>query len=280
MMLSKKTRSMLSMALVVALIAVIIVLFDIGVFTNFLTSFKSSADISAYPPKWIFRPVLDNYLNVLGKGGYDFGRFISNSFIIALVSSFLAVAVTIPAAYSIVRYHGFGDTILSATMLLRLMPALAFAIPVFLIFNRLRMLDTRTSIIFMHTLFITPTSLLLFIGYIQDLPKEIEEAAMIDGASTLQILARILVPVLRPGIASTAILGFITSWNEYLFSGILSFKKAVTATVGTSFFITSYQVEWGNMAAAIMVSSIPTILFIFVAQKSLVSGMTAGSVKG
>ena len=103
---------------------------------------------------------------------------------------------------------------------------------------------------------------------------------MIDGASTLQILARILVPVLRPGIASTAILGFITSWNEYLFSGILSFKKAVTATVGTSFFITSYQVEWGNMAAAIMVSSIPTILFIFVAQKSLVSGMTAGSVKG
>lgn len=75
MMLSKKTRSMLSMALVVALIAVIIVLFDIGVFTNFLTSFKSSADISAYPPKWIFRPVLDNYLNVLGKGGYDFGKF-------------------------------------------------------------------------------------------------------------------------------------------------------------------------------------------------------------
>ena len=116
-------------------------------------------------------------------------------------------------------------------MLLRLMPALAFAIPVFLIFNRLRMLDTRTSIIFMHTLFITPTSLLLFIGYIQDLPKEIEEAAMIDGASTLQILARILVPVLRPGIASTAILGFITSWNEYLFNAIAIVCPPITRDI-------------------------------------------------
>ena len=165
-------------------------------------------------------------------------------------------------------------------MLLRLAPALAFAIPVFLIFNRFKLLDTKIAIIFMHTLFITPTSLLLFIGYIQDLPLEIEEAAAIDGANTLQILSRVLIPVLLPGIGSTAILGFITSWNEYLFSGILAFKKSITATVGTSFFITSYAVEWGNMAAAITLSTIPTALFIFVAQKSLVKGMTAGSVKG
>lgn len=86
--------------------------------------------------------------------------------------------------------------------------------------------------------------------------------------------------LLLPGIGSTAILGFITSWNEYLFSGILSFKNATTATVGTSFFITSYAVEWGNMAAAITLSTIPTALFIFIAQKGLVKGMTAGSVKG
>lgn len=188
--------------------------------------------------------------------------------------------MTIPAAYSIVRYHGFGDVILGSTMLLRLAPALAFAIPVFLIFNKFRLLDTKIAIIFMHTLFITPTSLLLFIGYIQDLPKEIEEAASIDGANTLQILTRVLIPVLLPGVGSTAILGFITSWNEYLFSGILSFKNSITATVGTSFFITSYAVEWGNMAAAITLSTIPTALFIFIAQKALVKGMTAGSVKG
>ncbi len=94
------------------------------------------------------------------------------------------------------------------------------------------------------------------------------------------LLTKVLIPVLIPEIGSTAILGFITSWNEYLFSGILAFKKSITATVGTSFFITSYAVEWGNMAAAITLSTIPTALFIFIAQKALVKGITSGSVKG
>ena len=257
--MSRKQKKRLGTVLTVIAVVLIILVLDIGLITNVLTAFKSPFTISSSPPKWIFKPTLDNFRNVLGKGSFDF---------------------RLPAAYSIVRYHGFGDLILGSTMLLRLAPALAFAIPVFLIFNNFKLLDTKIAIIFMHTLFITPTSLLLFIGYIQDLPKEIEEAASIDGANTLQILTRVLIPVLLPGIGSTAILGFITSWNEYLFSGILAFKKSITATVGTSFFITSYAVEWGNMAAAITLSTIPTALFIFIAQKSLVKGMTAGSVKG
>lgn len=278
--MTRRQKQKLGTVLTVIAVIIIIILLDMGVITNFLTAFKSPFDISSSPPKWIFRPTLDNFRNVLGKGSFDFRKYLWNSFVIAVISSIVSILLTIPAAYSIVRYHGFGDVILSATMLLRLAPALAFAIPVFLIFNRFKLLDTKIAIIFMHTLFITPTSLLLFIGYIQDLPKEIEEAAAIDGANTLQILTQVLIPVLLPGIGSTAILGFITSWNEYLFSGILSFKHAVTATVGTSFFITSYAIEWGNMAAAITLSTIPTALFIFIAQKSLVRGMTAGAVKG
>ncbi len=278
--MTRRQKQKLGTVVTVIAVIIIIILLDMGVITNFLTAFKSPFDISSSPPKWIFRPTLDNFRNVLGKGSFDFRKYLWNSFVIAVISSIVSILLTIPAAYSIVRYHGFGDVILSATMLLRLAPALAFAIPVFLIFNRFKLLDTKIAIIFMHTLFITPTSLLLFIGYIQDLPKEIEEAAAIDGANTLQILTQVLIPVLLPGIGSTAILGFITSWNEYLFSGILSFKHAVTATVGTSFFITSYAIEWGNMAAAITLSTIPTALFIFIAQKSLVRGMTAGAVKG
>lgn len=278
--MNRKQKKRIGTILTVILVAIIVIMMDIGLITNFLTAFKSQYTISASPPKWIFKPTLENFRNVLGKGSFDFHLYLWNSLIIAVISSGVAILITIPAAYSIVRYHGFGDVILGSTMLLRLAPALAFAIPVFLIFNNLGMLDTKIAIIFMHTLFITPTSLLLFIGYIQDLPKEIEEAAAIDGANTIQILRRVLIPILLPGIGSTAILGFITSWNEYLFSGILSFKNAITATVGTSFFITSYAVEWGNMAAAITLSTIPTALFIFIAQKALVKGMTAGSVKG
>lgn len=275
-----KTRIFLATALTVLAVVIILIIFDIGVITNILTSFKSNEDISSLPPKWIFQPTLDHYLNVFSKGGYNFSKYLSNSLIIALISTLFATLVTIPAAYSIVRYHGFGEYLLGASMLLRLMPALAFAIPVFIIFNQLRILDTLIAIIFMHTLFIIPTSLLLFIGYIQDLPLEIEEAAEIDGAGIIDKLFKVVFPILRPGIASTAILGFITSWNEYLFSSILGFKNTVTATVGTSFFITSYQVEWGPMAAAITVSSIPTIIFIFLSQKSLIRGMTSGAVKG
>ncbi len=278
--MNRKIKKVLSTVAILLLVIGILIIFDIGVFTNFLTSFKSEADISSYPPKWLFKPVLTHYQHVFSKGGYNFTQYLTNSLIIAIFSTILATLISIPAAYSIVRYHGFGETILGATMLLRLMPALALAIPVFLIFNKFKLIDTHIAIIFMHSLFIIPTSLLLFIGYIQDLPIEIEEAAEIDGANTLQVLLRILIPVLKPGIGSTAILGFITSWNEYLFSSILSFKKSITATVGTSFFITSYQVEWGPMAAAITISSIPTIIFIFIAQRALVRGMTAGSVKG
>lgn len=278
--MTQKRKRVLSLILITAAVIVILVIFNIGVFTNVLTSFKSDADISAYPPKWIFKPVLTHYQHVFSKGGYNFGQYLKNSLIIAIVSTLFATLISIPAAYSIVRYHGFGEKILGATLLLRLMPALALAIPVFLIFNKFNLIDTHIAIIFMHTLFIIPTSLLLFIGYIQDLPIEIEEAAEMDGANIIQVLTKIIFPVLQPGIASTAILGFITSWNEYLFSGILSFKNSITATVGTSFFITSYQVEWGPMAAAITISSIPTVIFIFIAQRSLVRGMTAGSVKG
>ena len=101
-----------------------------------------------------------------------------------------------------------------------------------------------------------------------------------DGASTAQMLWRILFPMLRPAVAAVAILSFLTSWNEFLFAVVLSQRRAVTATVGTSFFIQSYAVKWGDMAAGITVSTVPTLVFIFLAQRQLIKGMTAGAVKG
>ncbi|MBP5169305.1 MAG: carbohydrate ABC transporter permease [Oscillospiraceae bacterium] len=169
--MSRKQKKRIGTIITVIAVILIVLVMDIGLITNVLTAFKSPFTISSSPPKWIFKPTLDNFRNVLGKGSFDFRLYLWNSFIIAVISSSIAIILTIPAAYSIVRYHGVGDLILGSTMLLRLAPALAFAIPVFLIFNRFKLLDTKIAIIFMHTLFITPTSLLLFIGYIQDLPK-------------------------------------------------------------------------------------------------------------
>lgn len=261
------------------LIFLIMSIFIIALFTNVLTSFKTDTDISASPPKWVFTPTLTHYYNVFFSGQYAFPRYFLNSTIIALTSTALAIFITLPAAYYIVRYGGIGNVVLGTTLILRLMPAMSMAIPVFVIFSAFKLIDTLLPIILMHTLFISPTSLLLLIGYVQDLPLEIEEAATMDGASTLQVLTKVLFPIVQPGIASVAILGFITSWNEFLFSVILSIKNAITVPVGTSFFITAYAVKWGDMAAAITVSTLPTLIFIFIAQRRLISGMTLGAVK-
>ncbi len=266
----------------VALFAVMVALvsfFDLGMFTNVLTSFKSDHDISSLPPKWIFQPVWTHYYNVFQGAGYNFDRYLTNSVIIGLGSTVLAMLITLPAAYSIVRFGRLGNLVLGGTLLLRLMPAISLAIPIFVIFYKLHLVDTHLAIIIMHTLFLSPTALLLFMGYVQELPRELEDAAAIDGATILQTLWYILFPIIRPGIAAVAILSFVMSWNEFLFAVILSQRNAVTATVGTSFFIQSYAVKWGDMAAGITVSSVPTLVFIFLAQRQLIKGMTAGAVK-
>ncbi|TVR75190.1 MAG: carbohydrate ABC transporter permease, partial [Spirochaetaceae bacterium] len=216
----------------------------------------------------------------LATGGYNFGRFLYNSAVIAVGSVLFALVITIPAAYSIVRYRGFGDVVLGATLIVRLMPALSMAIPVYVAFSRLGLIDTHLGIMLMHTLFISPTALLLLIGYVQELPRELEDAAIVDGATSLQFITRVLLPVIQPGISAVAILGFILSWNEFIFAVVLSFRRVITATVGTSYFITSYAVAWGPMAAAISISSIPTMIFIFLTQQKIIQGMTAGAVKG
>ncbi|MBN1267195.1 MAG: carbohydrate ABC transporter permease [Anaerolineales bacterium] len=274
-----KNRVVSEYLLYAVVILVVVVLFDLPMFTTILTAFKTDADISSSPPKWIIEPVLTHFQNVFQGVGFRFERYLLNSVIIGLSATALAILITFPAAYAIVRYKGYGQILMGATLLIRMLPAISYAIPVFVLFHHFKLIDTRLSIIFMHTLFIAPTSLMLLIGYIQDMPRDLEDAAAVDGANVLQILGHVLIPIVRPGLAAVAILGFITSWNEFLFAVILSVEKAVTATVGTSFFITSHQVRWGDMAAAITLSTIPTLIFIFVVQRQLIKGMTTGAIK-
>ncbi len=278
--MTKSTRRRIGAGLTALTVLIVILVFLIGIITNIRTSFMTPADISVSPPKWIFEPTMVNYLVAIATGGYNFGVYLYNSLVIALGSVAAALFITVPAAYSIVRYRGLGDFVLGTTLLVRLMPALSFAIPVYVVFSRFNLIDTHLAIILMHTLFISPTALLLLVGFVQELPKELEEAAIVDGATTPQLLFRILIPTIKPGIAAVAILGFILSWNEFIFAVVLSFRRVITAPVGTSFFITSYAVAWGPMAAAITMASIPTMIFIFVAQRTIIQGMTAGAVKG
>ena len=277
--MNNRFRKKISSLFIYVFIFIILLIFNFPIISSVLTSLKTNADISSSPPKWIFKPILTHYQNVLYAYGYDFKQFFINSIIISLVTSLLVIIIALPAAYSIVRFNPLGGNPLVMVLSLRLVPILVFIIPIFILFKYLSLLDTKTGLILMNTVINAPLSLLLLVGFVQDIPESIEEAATIDNANTLAILWYIILPLVLPGIAATACLVFIFTWNEYFMSLILSFQNSIPVTVGSSLFITAWEVKWGEIAAAITLSIIPVLFFVFFLQKYLVRAFTAGAIK-
>jgi len=277
--MAKRARPFHMRLLIGVALVVLLFTFNLPIINTVLTSLKSDMDISSRPPKWLFTPVSDHFRNVLFGYGYDFPQFFVNSVIISLGASLLTVALCLPAAYSIVRFRTGGGNPLFFVMSLRLVPAIVFLIPLFIVYRYLHLYDTQLGLIFMHTLTNAPLGMLLFVGFIQDVPRELEEAAMIDGASAFTILRSIVFPLIFPGMVAVTILVFIFSWNEFFMSLILSLTKATPVTVGASLFVTAWEVRWGEIAAAITMSVIPTLMFIFFIQRYLVRAFTGGAFK-
>jgi len=278
-MIHNSFKKTLSSLFIYVIILIILFVFNFPIISAVLTSLKTNADISSSPPKWMFKPILTHYQNVLYAYGYNFKQFFINSIIISLFTSLLVIIIALPAAYSIVRFNPLGGNPLVMVLSLRLVPILVFVIPIFILFKYLSLLDTKTGLILMNTVINAPLSLLLLVGFVQDIPESIEEAAMIDNANTLAILWYIILPLVLPGIAAAACLVFIFTWNEYFMSLILSFQNAIPVTVGSSLFITAWEVKWGEIAAAITLSIIPVLFFVFFLQKYLVRAFTGGAIK-
>jgi multiple sugar transport system permease protein len=245
-----------------------------------LTSLKSEQDIAAFPPRWLFSPTFEHYQNVFYGSGYPFDLFFWNSFVISLGSSLICILVCVPAAYAMVRMNVGIKRFFPFVVSMRLLPPIIFAIPYYMMFQFLHLLDSKTGLIWVGALMNIPLTLMLLVGFVQELPKEIEEAALIDGCNTYSILGRIVFPLIGPGAAAAAILTFIFTWNEFLFVRILSDVKATTATVGSTLFIQAYGIRWGDVAAAIVLSVIPPLLFTLFVQRYLVKGLSMGAVKG
>ncbi|MCZ8511558.1 carbohydrate ABC transporter permease [Paenibacillus filicis] len=245
-----------------------------------ITSFKTEADITSFPPKWIFTPTLEHYQNVFYGSGYPFGQFFLNSFLVSAGASLLTVLVCFPAAYAMVRFRVGIKRLFPFVVSLKLLPPIVFAIPYFVMFQFLGLLDTKPGLIWAATLMNIPLAIMLIVGFIQELPIEVEEAAIIDGCSSYAVMTKIVFPLIAPGVASSAILSFIFSWNEFLFVRILSDVKAMTVTVGSSLFIQAYGIRWGDIASAIVLSVLPPLLFTLFVQKYLVKGLSMGAVKG
>lgn len=223
----------------------------------------------------------DKGLSVLPGGGdfYMTPRLI-DSIVIALFSTLLAVAVATLAAYALSRMrfrgqHHFVFWILST----RMMPPVAVVIPMFFIYKDFGLLDTYTGVILIHALMNMPLAVLLLKSFFDDIPTEIDEAALIDGASRFHIFRRIILPMATGGLAATAVLCFIFSWTEFLFVLTLTQTGLKTVPVVSSTFVTSTGTAWGNMAALGTAAILPAFIFILLVQKNLVRGLTLGGIK-
>ncbi|HEY9348141.1 MAG TPA: carbohydrate ABC transporter permease [Inquilinus sp.] len=272
------TRLVAGLRWAVFLLAVLIL--NIPVIVTLLTSLKTTLDINAYPPVWLFAPTLEHYGTVLTDPALDFPRYLMNSTAIALGGTVLALGLGVPAAYAMARLGKGTTTILPVVTNLRALPLVIFAIPFYLLYQALGLLDTRLGLALISCIINLPLALILLVGFLQDLPQEIEEAARVDGASTFAVLRHIVLPLARPVLVAVAILSFIYSWNEFLFGLILTTRNAVPVTVGATFFITSWGVKWGATAAAMMLSVLPPLLLGLVSYRYLGRAMLAGAVKG
>ena len=276
----RRWRRRLRHALRWVLFAVVVAVLNLPLAITVATSLKSDAAINASPPVWLFRPVARHYAAVLGDASLDFLRYLVNSTVIAGGGTTLALLLAVPAAYAVVR-SGVGSRALVPLMaVLRAVPLVVFAIPFYLMYQTLGLLDTRLGLALISCVINLPLSVLVSIGAIRDLPVEIEEAACLDGAGTVRILLAIVTPLLRPALTATAILGFITSWNEFLFGLILSTRRAVPVTVAATFFTTTWGVRWGDTAAAMTLSLAPPVVLGLLSYRSLGRVLAAGAVKG
>ena len=246
-------------------------------------SFKREVDQFAVPPRWFwFAPTLEHYLDAFVVR--SFGQYLINSLVVAIGSTVCALVLGTLAAYSLARFRlpGNLDRKLALWILsTRMFPAIVTAVPLFLIMRDLRLVNTRLSLIIVYTSFNLPFVVWMMRGFFAEVPRDLEEAAMVDGDSRLGALWRVVLPLVTPGLAATAVFCLIVSWNEFLFALVLTqTDDAMTLPVGIAGRVTQYGIKWGVMSAAAAVAMVPILAFAMSVQKYLVRGLSLGAVKG
>lgn len=253
-----------------------------------LTSFKPADDIMVTPPRFIFSPTIDNYFHAIQKA--NFTLFIKNTLLVSIVSTVLVIILSSLASYSFARYNVGEGHILFFILTTKMFPAIAVVLPYFLIFRDIGAspvgqalgigLDKPGALIVSYTMFNLPFAIWLMVSFFQDISRELEDSARLDGYNRLQVLAKVILPLAAPGIAVTAIFCLIFSWNEFLFAYILTRDAARTITVGVESFFTLRGILWGPVAAAATISVVPMLIFVLVLQRYMVRGLTFGAVRG
>ena len=240
-----------------------------------LTGLKTGVQNIAYPPQFIFPPTLENFRAVFQQ--YNFFQYLLNSLIVAGLATGVSLLLGLPAAYSIAKYRQgrIGILILVA----RMTPFVSYLLPWYIIFRYLNLIDTYTALTITHLIITLPMVIWLMISFFESVPAELEDAAKIDGCTAFQSFRIIVLPLVRNGIATSAIISFIFSWNQFLFSLILSGPKTKTVPVAVYNFISYGKIDWAGIGAAATLIVLPVSVFAFFVRKSIVQGLTMGALK-
>lgn len=245
-----------------------------------LTSLKPPIDVIAVPPRIL--PVtwtLENYVVALVRPGV-IASFI-NSISTAVISTVFSVALAVPAAWGIVRYGGrTAGAFIVGTLATRMVPPIAIGVPLMAMMRTLQLSDTPTGTAIAHVTISLPLSILLMCSFFDAVPGQLDEAAQVDGCSRLGALWHVILPVASGGMAVTAIFAFLASWNEFLFSLLLTSVRAQTTPIMISQFQTQFGLQWGPMTALAVVYSLPVVIVTIFLQRHIVTGLTLGAVKG
>jgi len=263
-----------------ALAATLLIMWIFPILWAVVVSLKSENEVLAYPPRLIFAPTGENYADAIFSSISIVPSFIT-SFIVSTLTTVLTIVLAVPAAYAFARLRlPAKKTAGFYTLATQMIPPVGLVIPYFLILNKVGWLDTYQGMVTVYLTFSLPFAIWLMVSYMEDIPREMEEAAFLDKASRLQTLWHIILPQVRGGIAVTTIFVFLNAWNEFLFAVQLGGNKVRPVTVAMYNFVSVEQTLWAKLAAAALLAMLPVIIIGIFAQKQIVKGLTVGAVKG
>jgi ABC-type glycerol-3-phosphate transport system permease component len=257
-----------------------VIIINLPIITMVFNSFKSNGEILVSKKILPIHYTLENYKNLNSTS--KFWEQFKNSAIVSLYGTGFSIIIAAFAGYAVSRYRSrFISSFSSALLMLQMFPAILVLIPLFIMFRNMHLVDTYFSVILLYLVANLPFAIWMYKGFFDSIPKELEEAAWIDGCTRLQSFIRIVLPVSAPGVAAVAIFSFLFTWNEYLIASVfLRSEGSMTIPVGLQMFMQQYAADWGSLTAASTLALLPVFIFFLFVQKYMIYGSVAGSVKG
>lgn len=262
----------------------VVVVFIFPVYWMAVSAIKPPGIVFAIPPKWFFQPTMVNFTEAFavrsGGGQYGLGSFFLNSFTIAALTTLICLIIGSMAGYSMARYGTGGRALPIVFLVGKMLPPMVLILPFFILLRTLKMTDSHFGLVLVYTALNLPFCVWMSWSYFLDLPRELEEAALIDGCSQIATIYRIMLPIALPGLVSIVILTFVGCWNEFMFALTMTGIRVRTLPVVASLYITDEAIRWGPMTATcVVIMSVPILITIF-AQRYIVEGLCAGAIKG